>query len=239
MFEAVFGFGEIDTGNGNSVETQFGPPLSYACNQWRKRRVGCVDSRGIGGRIGSRVYLREIFMTGTTHTPDDSDARIALHLAAEQDTLDAGALLAKALQPGLKIWLRGNLGCGKTTLTRGVLRGLGYAGKVKSPTYTLIEPYVISRLNLYHFDFYRFNSPDEYLDAGLDEYFSESGICLVEWPEKALPHLAQPDLEFHLAPDGVGRRLEAVAATEAGRTCLNKLIETLRRRQGNPQANNP
>ncbi len=168
-------------------------------------------------------------MVGIAHVPDDSHATIALHLATEQDTLDFGARLARALEPGLKIWLRGNLGCGKTTLTRGLLRALGYAGKVKSPTYTLIEPYAVSRLNLYHFDFYRFNSPDEYLDAGLDEYFQGSGICIVEWPEQACPHLAPPDMELRLTPDGAGRRIEAAAATEAGRTCLNRLDSILRK----------
>jgi tRNA threonylcarbamoyladenosine biosynthesis protein TsaE len=98
-----------------------------------------------------------------------------------------GAALAPRAAPGLQIWLQGNLGMGKTTLTRGLLRGLGHEGKVKSPTYTLIEPYVVSRLDLYHFDFYRFNSPDEYLDAGLDEYFAGEGVCIVEWPDKACP----------------------------------------------------
>ena len=90
---------------------------------------------------------------------DDSGARVQAHLADEKDTETLGGALAAVLTPGLQIWLEGNLGMGKTTLTRGVLRGLGHEGKVKSPTYTLIEPYVVSRLDLYLFDFYRFNWP--------------------------------------------------------------------------------
>jgi len=139
-----------------------------------------------------------------------------------------GAALARALQPGLKIWLRGNLGSGKTTFTRGVLRGLGHAAKVKSPTYTLIEPYSVSRLNLYHFDFYRFNSPDEYLDAGLDEYFAGDGVCLVEWPDKAVPYLPAPDLEIVLQPEANGRRADITGQTDAGQKCLIELAKALR-----------
>ncbi|ATE62583.1 tRNA (adenosine(37)-N6)-threonylcarbamoyltransferase complex ATPase subunit type 1 TsaE [Thauera sinica] len=162
------------------------------------------------------------------HPADDSEARLTAHLPAETDTVALGAALALALQPGLKIWLQGNLGSGKTTLTRGVLRALGHDGKVKSPTYTLIEPYTVSRLDLYHFDFYRFNSPDEYLDAGLDEYLSGDGVCLVEWPEKALPHLPPPDLEIVLRPEADGRRADIIGHTDAGQACLIELAKILR-----------
>lgn len=151
-----------------------------------------------------------------------------MHLDDEQDTLDLGAAMASVLAPGLKIWLLGNLGSGKTTLTRGVLRALGHEGKVKSPTYTLIEPYVVSRLDLYHFDFYRLNSPDEYLDAGLDEYFSGSGVCIVEWPQHATPYLVAPDLRIQLDPDGCGRQASIQGTTEKGRTCVSQLLTSLR-----------
>ena len=126
------------------------------------------------------------------------------------------------------IYLSGDLGAGKTTLVRGLLRALGHAGNVKSPTYTLIEPYVVSRLDLYHFDFYRFSYPEEYLDAGLDEYFAGQGVCLVEWPDKAAPYLPAPDLEIRLeicrneASDSREATLRAL--TEAGRSCLNALM---------------
>ncbi|MCW5606235.1 MAG: tRNA (adenosine(37)-N6)-threonylcarbamoyltransferase complex ATPase subunit type 1 TsaE [Burkholderiales bacterium] len=162
------------------------------------------------------------------HPADDSEARLKAHLPAEIDTVSLGAALAQALRPGLQIWLQGNLGSGKTTLTRGVLRALGHEGKVKSPTYTLIEPYSVSRLNLYHFDFYRFNSPDEYLDAGLDEYFAGNGVCIVEWPDKAVPYLATPDLEIVLQPEGDGRRADIIGHTDAGQKCLIELANVLR-----------
>ncbi|ENO88900.1 tRNA (adenosine(37)-N6)-threonylcarbamoyltransferase complex ATPase subunit type 1 TsaE [Thauera linaloolentis] len=159
---------------------------------------------------------------------DDNGARLRAHLPSEADTEAIGAALAGALRPGLKIWLQGNLGMGKTTLTRGLLRALGHEGKVKSPTYTLIEPYVVSRLNLYHFDFYRFNSPEEYLDAGLDEYFANQGVCIVEWPDKALPYLPLPDVEIRLDARDTGRFAEIDGTTDAGRTCVIELVRALR-----------
>ncbi|MFT3757762.1 tRNA (adenosine(37)-N6)-threonylcarbamoyltransferase complex ATPase subunit type 1 TsaE [Thauera sp.] len=155
-------------------------------------------------------------------------AHLHAHLPAEADTEALGAALAAILRPGLKIWLQGNLGMGKTTLTRGLLRALGHEGKVKSPTYTLIEPYVVSRLDLYHFDFYRFNSPEEYLDAGLDEYFADQGVCIVEWPDKALPYLPLPDVEIRLDARDSGRFVEIHGRTDAGQTCVIELVRALR-----------
>src|SRR5512137_665822 len=119
-------------------------------------------------------------------------------LSDETATLALGAALASCAQPGLVIWLDGDLGAGKTTLVRGLLRALGDTGPVKSPTYALVEIHVVSGLNLYHFDFYRFSQPEEYLDAGLDEYFAGDGVCLVEWPEQAVPYLPAADLRIRL-----------------------------------------
>lgn len=167
-------------------------------------------------------------MIHITHPANDSDCTLSMHLDNEQDTLDLGVAVAEILTPGLKVWLLGNLGSGKTTLTRGVLRALGHEGKVKSPTYTLIEPYVVSRLDLYHFDFYRLNSPEEYLDAGLDEYFSGQGVCIVEWPQHATPYLAAPDLSIFLEPDGSGRRADIRGTTDKGRTCVSQLPVSLK-----------
>src|SRR5436190_2239751 len=120
------------------------------------------------------------------------------HLPDESDTLAFGAALAPALAPGLVIYLSGELGAGKTTLARGVLRGLGHAGKVKSPSYTLVEPYTFSRLYLYHFDFYRFTDPRELGEAGFREYFNPASVCLVEWPEKAAGVVSPADLRITL-----------------------------------------
>lgn len=144
-------------------------------------------------------------------------------LPDEAATLALGARLARALERGLVIHLGGDLGSGKTTLVRGVLRGLGFGGNVKSPTYTLVELYAISRLNLHHFDFYRFNQPEEYLDAGLDEYFQGGAVCLVEWPEKAGQYLVPADLRITLSEAGPGRAAELSSHSEAGLACLNRL----------------
>jgi tRNA threonylcarbamoyladenosine biosynthesis protein TsaE len=118
------------------------------------------------------------------------------------------------------LWLDGDLGAGKTTLVRGLLRAAGDSGPVKSPTYTLVEVHVVSGLNFYHFDFYRFNQAEEYLDAGLDEYFADNGICLVEWPDKAAPYLPSADLYIALSVAGDARTISLSAASERGRTCL-------------------
>ena len=148
---------------------------------------------------------------------------VPLRLPHEAATLDLGAALAKILVPGLNISLTGDLGTGKTTLTRGLLRALGHSGPVKSPTYTLVELYVISGYSVYHFDFYRFNSPEEWHDAGLDEYFTAGAICIVEWPEKAGGYLPPADLEITLQALGDARQVSIRGNSERGTTCLSDL----------------
>lgn len=130
---------------------------------------------------------------------------ISLHLASEDATLRLGRQLAAHLRPGLTIFLQGDLGAGKTTLVRGVLRGLGFEGPVKSPTYTLVESYSISSLYLYHFDLYRFKHEQEWLDAGFNELSNEQNICMVEWPERAESLLPKSDVTIKLAVEGEGR----------------------------------
>lgn len=151
---------------------------------------------------------------------------LKMHLADEAATRALGARLARAIEPGLFIYLHGDLGSGKTTLARGLLRGLGFQGRVKSPTYTLVELYTVSRLNLYHFDFYRFRDPKEWRDAGFSEYFGNTSVCLVEWPEKAGALLPAADLDIALGFAGDGRDLEIRAATESGKACLSRLMQT-------------
>ena len=146
-------------------------------------------------------------------------------LEDEAATRSLGARIGLALQPGVTIWLQGDLGAGKTTLVRGLLQGLGHAGKVKSPTYTLVEPYVISGLHLYHFDLYRFVDPEEWDAAGFREYFNQETICLVEWPDKAGDLLPAPDLEIALAPHGAGRRATLQPHSERGRACLERYLQ--------------
>jgi tRNA threonylcarbamoyladenosine biosynthesis protein TsaE len=154
---------------------------------------------------------------------NDSRAQLTRFLADEAATLAFGAVLARSLEPGLRIYLQGHLGSGKTTLVRGILRGLGYREKVKSPTYTLVELYRVSSLYLYHFDFYRFADPAEWEDAGFREYFGAESVCLVEWPEKAGDLLPVPDLSIGLRIEQDGRRIELAAKTENGRKCLERM----------------
>lgn len=121
------------------------------------------------------------------------------------------------------IYLRGDLGAGKTTLVRGMLNALGYHGRVKSPTYTLVEQYEAAGLNLRHFDLYRFRDPEEWETAGFRDEFDGCNICLVEWPEQAAGLLPQADVEvvFEILP--AGRKLELYAQSKIGDECLNKL----------------
>lgn len=134
-----------------------------------------------------------------------------------------GARLAPMLAPGMLVTLSGDLGAGKTTLVRGVLRACGWRGAVKSPTYTLVENYPISSLYFYHFDFYRFDDPAEWETAGLADCFHEGAICMVEWPERVAGRLPRADLEIVLTypgdPLALGRQLELIANTEAGERC--------------------
>jgi len=119
-------------------------------------------------------------------------------LADEAATLDAGRQFAQQLSAGATVYFDGDLGAGKTTFVRGVLQGLGHAGKVKSPTYTLVEPYELAGGAVYHFDLYRFADEYEWEAAGFNEYFNDSSICMVEWPEKAGKLLPTPDFEVKL-----------------------------------------
>ena len=134
-----------------------------------------------------------------------------------------GAEIARILHSGLVVFLKGNLGAGKTTLVRGILREMGYQGKVKSPTYNLVELYNFSRLYFYHFDFYRFIDPAEWEEVGFREYFNENSICIVEWPEKVEKQLPVPDIQILFTILESGRKIKIRACTEVGRECLSKL----------------
>ena len=168
-----------------------------------------------------------------THPPDHSQPPAKAHwtstshwtstyLPDEDATAGLGAKLAAGIGPGMRIYLRGDLGSGKTTLIRGLLRALGVKDTVKSPSYALVELYVVSRLNLYHFDFYRFLDAREFEDAGLAGYFHGAGVCLVEWPERAGDALPRPDLDLTLAYAGSGREISVKAYSTAGERCLAK-----------------
>ncbi|WP_306603810.1 tRNA (adenosine(37)-N6)-threonylcarbamoyltransferase complex ATPase subunit type 1 TsaE [Azonexus sp.] len=158
------------------------------------------------------------------HSPD---VTAVFDLPDEAATQRLGEKLATALQPGLVIFLDGDLGAGKTTLARALIRALGHNGPVKSPTYALVEVYVVSSLYLYHFDFYRFESPEEFLDAGFGEYFNDASVCLVEWPEKAAGCVPLPDLRVHLQHSGAARVAELLASSERGASCIKTLTSTI------------
>ncbi|WP_374326650.1 tRNA (adenosine(37)-N6)-threonylcarbamoyltransferase complex ATPase subunit type 1 TsaE [Azonexus sp.] len=152
-----------------------------------------------------------------------TDVTAVFDLPDEAATQRLGADLAQALQPGLVIYLDGDLGAGKTTLARALIRALGHSGPVKSPTYALVEVYVVSSLYLYHFDFYRFESPEEFLDAGFGEYFNEASVCLVEWPDKAAGCVPSSDLRIRLQHAGDGRIAELAANSERGASCVRTI----------------
>jgi len=148
-------------------------------------------------------------------------AHLSVELPDEAATLALGATLAADLGPGRVLTLRGALGSGKTTLVRGLLRSLGYQGRVKSPSYALVELYSFSSLNLYHFDFYRFKDRSEWLSSGFRDYFNSESACIVEWPERAAGLLAPPDLDLQFEFALPGRKATLSAHTSAGRDWLD------------------
>ncbi len=121
-----------------------------------------------------------------------------LFLADEEATLGVAKRLAAALQPNSCVHLRGQLGSGKTTLTRGILRALGYSGAVKSPTYTLVESYPLAQFTLHHFDLYRLSDSEELELLGIRDYFDGQAVCLIEWPERGAEFLPPADVIFEL-----------------------------------------
>jgi tRNA threonylcarbamoyladenosine biosynthesis protein TsaE len=129
-------------------------------------------------------------------------------LADEAATLVFGERLATRLPAAAVVFLRGDLGAGKTTLVRGILRGLNHAGSVKSPTYTLLEPYDLPSTVVYHFDFYRIVGSEELEFIGIDELIESAALKLIEWPERVEDRLPPPDVEVRMQIEGEGRRVE-------------------------------
>lgn len=152
---------------------------------------------------------------------------LTFYLKEEADTCALGAALAGVLEKGLSIHLKGGLGAGKTTLTRALLRATGYQGKVKSPTYTLVEPYTImldgEKTELLHFDLYRMGCAEEFLDAGFRESFNGTTIQIIEWAENAGSLLEPPDIVIALAIQGNGRRALLSPVSQKGKQCLDRL----------------
>ncbi len=136
-------------------------------------------------------------------------------LKNEQATLEFAQKLASYLPTKGLIFLNGPLGAGKTTFVRGVLRALGHLGSTKSPTYTLVEPYVINQKKYYHFDLYRLGDPEELEYMGIRDYLDESAICLVEWPEKGQGFMPKADLVINLNYEGEARSITLQASDSA------------------------
>lgn len=162
---------------------------------------------------------------------------IEFALADESATARLGAALAHAIDAGIDavrehgfvVLLAGDLGAGKTSLVRAALREFGVTGPVRSPTFTLVEPYVVSSLDFYHFDFYRLADPREFALAGFREMFGKAAICVIEWPEKAAGYLPPGDLHFTLRVEGNGRHATVAAGSDLGAACLQRIATEMKR----------
>jgi tRNA threonylcarbamoyladenosine biosynthesis protein TsaE len=152
----------------------------------------------------------------------------SIYLSDEAATVSAGRTLGHLLEGRGLITLQGNLGCGKTTLSRGLIQSLGHTGAVKSPTYTLVEPYEIGSLQIFHYDLYRLSDPEELEFLGMRDFLDKDTLTLVEWPERAGKLLPPADLALTLQVEGNGRRLSWQSHTTRGQQLSQALLEALR-----------
>lgn len=146
-----------------------------------------------------------------------------INLADENATLAIGGRFFRALEPGCLIFLYGDLGAGKTTFVRGCLRAAGYLGKVKSPTYTLVEEYRLSGLTIFHFDLYRLADGEELEWMGIRDYLRNDAVCFIEWPQRGQGLLPPADIELSLQTENAARLLEITARTAKGQMVLSRL----------------
>ena len=146
-----------------------------------------------------------------------------IFLANEADTLAFGTSLSKVIGKRCLFFLHGSLGAGKTTLVRGFLRGLGYAGTVKSPTYTLVEEYNLPKCLVIHFDLYRLNDPEELEWIGIRDYFDSDAVCFIEWPKRGAGMLPIADLDIRLGIFEDGRNVVVSGSTEFGRHIIDRM----------------
>ncbi len=148
-------------------------------------------------------------------------------VVTEADTERLGVMLATSLHAGLLLFLHGGLGAGKTTLVRGILHGLGYVGTVKSPTYTLVEPYDCAGLRINHFDLYRLKNAEELEFLGLRDYLESRSLCLMEWAERGAGVLPTPDVDISIETEERGRVVRFASQTENGAVLLRGFATAL------------
>lgn len=154
-----------------------------------------------------------------------------LWLADEAETEALGGCLGSVFGNGGMLFLEGDLGTGKTTLTRGLLRSLGHQGAVKSPTYTLVEPYDTLEPAVYHFDLYRLGEPEELEMMGIRDYMEKEALVIVEWPAQGRGLLPEPDCHLELEHAGQGRRARLTAATGPGETLVARAVNAFESRE--------
>ncbi len=164
--------------------------------------------------------LLEVVNEPSDQNPADS---LRLRSPNEAGMERLGQLFAQTMVTDLTVYLNGNLGMGKTTLSRGIIRGYGHTGSVKSPTYTLVEPYQVGSQRIFHFDLYRLADPEELEYLGIRDYFAEPAVRLIEWPEKGEGLLAEADLIVSLSVFGQGREIELQAKSVSGTAMLESL----------------
>lgn len=151
-------------------------------------------------------------------------ADFTITLQSESETIAFASRLAKLLHGGMVVYLQGDLGAGKTTFCRGVIQALGHMGHVKSPTYTLVEPYDLSGLQVYHFDLYRLHDAEELEFMGIRDYFSPQSLCLIEWPERGAGMLPNPDITISLRHVMTERSLQITVHSAQAETLLTVLM---------------
>ena len=142
--------------------------------------------------------------------------QLSVEIHGEEAMQAFGARLGQVCGGHGVTYLRGDLGAGKTTLSRGLLRGLGHQGAVKSPTFTLVEPYEIGDVRAFHFDLYRLVDPEELEFLGIRDYFEDDALCLIEWPDKGAGFLPKPDLTITISPQDSGRSLKMLSQGSRG-----------------------